>query len=135
MASAGLIYFFVLDPNPKSIFSSTFAQSVPANVQDLECHTLWIGDTQILWLRFKTDEAEFRKLLPTKLLPNTDAYFELNSETGGPNAPSWWKPGIKEQTVIYLLRQSPGKSFGGETTVMAFDRNERCVYYYFRGID
>ena len=130
-AGAFFIYLFILDPNPRNIFVQTFHQPVPANVQNLKCHTLWIGDTQVLWLRFETDEAEFQKLLPKELQEKTDTA----GQTGGPNAPNWWRLDTAKHAVIYHLSRSPGKNFGSEETVMAYDRSEHCVYFYFCGVD
>lgn len=135
LAGAAFLTNFILDPDPKEMFVSIFDRPVPANVQNLQFHRVWIGDTWVQWLRFETDENEFKKLLPPDLALANDPYSSFSRDTSGPNAPAWWKPKSENESAYYSLHRSPGKSFGGEWTMMTYNREDRCVYYYFCGVD
>src|ERR1039457_6696203 len=117
-AGALFTYIFILDPAPERVFAEAFRQSVPEDVQNMQCHTLWMGDCHMTWLKFETNENEYQKLVPAELLNNSDLYSNFSSETGGPNAPDWWIPKTKADTSYYSLRRSPGRIYGGERTFM-----------------
>ena len=135
MVGAAFTYVFILDPAPEKVFASTFGQPVPANVQNLKCHTLWIGDCWVLWLRFETDESEFKKLVPTEFTRSRSGYSSFTDTSSGPNAPDWWKPNVESETTLYSLQRFPGKSFRSETFSMTYNRDTRYAYYYFCGSD
>ena len=133
--ATGVIFthIFILDPAPEGIFASAFEESVSDDVKNLKCHTLWIGDCHMTWLKFETNVDRFNKLIPSELQQNTDTFNNFSDETGGPNAPDWWPQKTKIDSSYYSLRLSPGKTYGGERTLMTYDPQEHCAYYYFCG--
>ena len=127
--------------NPRSVFEKSFGEAPSDAVADLKSETYWFADTGSIYLRFMTNEHEFRRLVPSRLELRTTTEMQENTPHEiGSEPPPWWSYRIDNDWIYYLRentdRGSTGKSgFAGEMEYFAFDPMEEYAYYKFLGID
>jgi hypothetical protein len=133
--------------NPTYLFKDTFLVAPPASVSEIKSSCYWFADTGSIYLRFKTSEDDFKKLIPAHLQKKSLEDFKNNIpvELDG-NLPLWWDFSQEAGWVYYsrtyrinennLKNIQPGeKGFFNETEYYAFNPKTGIAYYHFIGID
>lgn len=126
--------------NPEWVFKETFNIPPPAAVTNLQSSYYYFADTGSVYLRFQTTEAEFQKLVNTKLVKKTSQEMQLDAPTElGGERPVWWDYQIQPEWTYYFrdstINNSGATGFSYETEVLAFNPKTQTVYYHFLGID
>jgi len=136
-----LAYGTLTSMSPNSVFTNTFHEAPSAKVSDIESSLWWFADTGSVYLRFKANEEEFRRLVPRRMTEHTmEAIKEAAPSESGSELPAWWNYQY-QPNWIYFFRDNrkPGSpsthGFSHETEYFAYDPKTEHAYYRFLGID
>ena len=139
----GMTYGIIASQNPKSVFKTTFEEEPSQAISDIQSSLYWFADTGSVYLRFKTTESEFRRLVPKDLSPRTSEQMEKDTPMEvGSHGPTWWTYQVNPEWIYFLRDHSPSaeegpskRGFYSETEYFAFDPATQTAYYRFLGID
>jgi hypothetical protein len=143
---AAIAWGIIDSMNPRSVFKDEFGIPPPASVSEIQSSYFQFADGGNVYLRFKTSEEAFNKLVPIRLQIKTAE--EMKSETpgeSGSESPTWWDYKIDSNWTYYLRifssykekvsGQSAPKGFAWEAEYFAYDPKTHLAYYHFVGID
>lgn len=130
-------YGLVRSSIPKYVFIDVFHNPPGDNIRALKSKVFSFADTRSIYLRFETDPATFRKLVPKDLPKVTREEFEARQWHESVQHPPWWQPSFASSDEIYFESRDfgKGKEFASEMTLMTYDSQRQIAYYRFLGID
>lgn len=88
-----LVLLLLISSRPADVFKSAFGFPPPRDVRGLKTKRFLVGQSGGCYLRFKTDDKTFQRILDRGLSPA--GTNQMNLLTTGANsqlAPNWWRP-------------------------------------------
>ena len=136
-----LAYGFFVAESPPTIFKNTFGESPTAKVSEIQGSLNGWTDSVSVYLRFKTTEEEFRRLMPKNMIEcSISTMKEETPSEYGSEPPTWWDYQLHPKWT-YFLRTSrkPGtpsrQGFLHEIEYFAYDPDNQRAYFRFSGIE
>ena len=137
-----IITYRILDlRNPRTVFKAQFGIAPPASVSGIKSSYYCFADTEDIYLRFKTTDLEFGKLVPARLQKKTPEEMERDTPgVSGSEVPAWWDYQIGEDWIYYLRIGSGGnganqRRSASESEYFAYNPKTHIAYYRLIGVD
>jgi|GEM_PF-1374785 len=142
MAFYDLIYDPIASLNPRRVFKKAFDQAPGSQVSEIQSSYYRFGDSCDFTLRFKTNEAEFRRLASARIEPRSFEQIknvdQIQYETHSLDL-SWWDFKLDKKWIYFHERRSSavegGKGYTEETEYCAYDPFKGVGYYRYIGVD
>jgi hypothetical protein len=127
---AGLVAFQLYGTRPSAIFGEFFGFPPPPDVTSIQADESGLGDSAVVYLRFKANGVTVRRITAGWLLP-------LGHGTPGPamtnvTPPSWWQP---PTSATQFLTNPKWKNYASEEEYILYDGAAGVVYFRFIGVD
>lgn len=135
-----LIYSWVASPRPDESFKMAFGELPSEKISNLRGYAGGWTDSYECYLRFKTTETEFRRLMPSELVELSVAEVTAKTPTNyGSGTPAWWDHKFDSQWK-YFYRKSTKTSlqrqeFQRQYIYFSYDPINQVAYYHFFGLD
>jgi hypothetical protein len=107
-----------------------FGIPASADVTNINCRQVVVGDSGISWLRFQASSSTVDSLL-RRFRPSNREEFMASTKGA---IPEWWNPQATS-LVAYYRAEHWRKDFHYSDAFLAHDQAKRLVYFYHDGSD
>ena len=108
-------------------YETEFGVKPPAGVANLKVKQVVVGDAGGAWLRFEASSSIISQIVSNRFASSDRMTFISNS--GGGNAPSWWKPENDLLTDFYINNQwTKGSNYS--VAVLGYNNASRVAYFH-----
>ena len=116
---------------PSKVFERSFGFAPPADVTALRSYQFVLGDSGVVYLRFRASPATVQRIVARGLRPVGTAVDGPASTNATP--PDWWQPPPTTQAAY--VGNFGGRNFASEEEYVVYDPATGEVYFRFVGID
>jgi hypothetical protein len=127
-----LLSLYVYAGRPSATFDRVLGFSPPPDVTSLQSSEWILGDSGVVYLRFKASPATIQRIVARGLLlvgPSNEP------STTSDSPPSWWQPPIMGAMAYYADFAGQRHGFASEDEYLIYDPATGEAYYRFVGID
>lgn len=123
--------WFLWQTRPAAVFKGSFGFAPPPDVMSLQSSHWFLGDSGIVYLRFKASPSTVQRITSQGLRPRASGspYPTFTNST----PPDWWRP--RQSSVNEYIGSGTGLGFSNEEAYLIYDPATGEVWYRFVGID